>query len=93
MTDNEDGGRRNTSSYMEQENEWERESLLDPAWEIQQKKVCFTSFMLFLVHTDGKQPTEATDSVRTPPRGDPRGGVLTLSVASVGYFRARSTGQ
>ena len=54
MTDNEDGGRRNTSSYMEQENEWERESLLDPAWEIQQKKVCFTSFMLFLVHTDGK---------------------------------------
>lgn len=43
MTDNEDGGRRNTSSYMEQENEWERESLLDPAWEIQQKKA-FTAW-------------------------------------------------
>jgi len=25
--------------YMEPENEWERESLLDPAWEKQQKKV------------------------------------------------------
>lgn len=27
-------------SYMEQEEEWEREGLLDPAWEKQQKKVC-----------------------------------------------------
>jgi len=29
--------------YMEQEDEWEREGLLDPAWEKQQKKVscCF----------------------------------------------------
>lgn len=26
-------------SYMEQEEEWEREGLLDPAWEKQQKKV------------------------------------------------------
>ena len=26
--------------YMEQEEEWEREGLLDPAWEKQQKKVC-----------------------------------------------------
>lgn len=34
-----DGGRR--PSYMEQENEWEREGLLDPAWEQQQKKVSF----------------------------------------------------
>ena len=25
--------------YMEQAEEWERESLLDPAWEKQQKKV------------------------------------------------------
>jgi len=25
--------------YMEQEDEWEREGLLDPAWEKQQKKV------------------------------------------------------
>jgi len=25
--------------YMEQEEEWEREGLLDPAWEKQQKKV------------------------------------------------------
>lgn len=27
--------------YMEQEEEWEREGLLDPAWEKQQKKVSF----------------------------------------------------
>ena len=29
--------------YMEPENEWERESLLDPAWEKQQKKVVLKS--------------------------------------------------
>lgn len=28
--------------YMEQEEEWEREGLLDPAWEKQQKKVIFS---------------------------------------------------
>jgi len=45
MSELEDGGRR--SSYMEQENEWEREGLLDPAWEQQQKKVChFLSFYM-----------------------------------------------
>lgn len=27
--------------YMVQEEEWEREGLLDPAWEKQQKKVSF----------------------------------------------------
>ena len=27
------------NQYMEQEEEWEREGLLDPAWEKQQKKV------------------------------------------------------
>lgn len=27
------------NAYMEQEEEWEREGLLDPAWEKQQKKV------------------------------------------------------
>lgn len=27
------------NGYMEQEEEWEREGLLDPAWEKQQKKV------------------------------------------------------
>jgi len=30
----------NTGQYMEQEEEWEREGLLDPAWEKQQRKVC-----------------------------------------------------
>lgn len=33
-------------SYMDQEEEWEREGLLDPAWEKQQKKV---SFFLLLI--------------------------------------------
>jgi len=28
-------------TYMEQEEEWEREGLLDPAWEKQQKKVLY----------------------------------------------------
>ena len=27
------------NAYMEQEEEWEREGLLDPAWEKQQRKV------------------------------------------------------
>lgn len=30
--------------YMEPEEEWEREGLLDPAWEKQQKKVCVTYY-------------------------------------------------
>lgn len=36
--------------YMEQEEEWEREGLLDPAWEKQQKKVSslFTPLDLLL---------------------------------------------
>ena len=29
-------------TYMEQEEEWEREGLLDPAWEKQQKKVGYS---------------------------------------------------
>jgi len=45
----EDGGRRTSrsNSYMEQENEWEREGLLDPAWEQQQKKVRYFSVVFF----------------------------------------------
>lgn len=36
--------------YMEQEEEWEREGLLDPAWEKQQKKVlCFNAHFLQLL--------------------------------------------
>ena len=31
-------------AYMEQEEEWEREGLLDPAWEKQQKKVTIQPF-------------------------------------------------
>ena len=34
-------------TYMEQEEEWEREGLLDPAWEKQQKKVCETRTLQF----------------------------------------------
>lgn len=31
-------------AYMEQEEEWEREGLLDPAWEKQQKKVRYNLY-------------------------------------------------
>lgn len=40
MTNSYDGGY--ADGYMEQEEEWEREGLLDPAWEKQQKKVSST---------------------------------------------------
>lgn len=33
------GAEYDENGYMEQEEEWEREGLLDPAWEKQQKKV------------------------------------------------------
>lgn len=34
--------------YMEQEEEWEREGLLDPAWEKQQKKVSEMKTRIFV---------------------------------------------
>lgn len=34
-------------AYMEQEEEWEREGLLDPAWEKQQKKVSISIVYFF----------------------------------------------
>lgn len=34
-----DGSYPIPDDYMEQEEEWEREGLLDPAWEKQQRKV------------------------------------------------------
>jgi len=37
-----DGYYYSMDDYMEQEEEWEREGLLDPAWEKQQKKVSKT---------------------------------------------------
>lgn len=37
-------------AYMEQEEEWEREGLLDPAWEKQQKKVRAFSPLFFTIH-------------------------------------------
>lgn len=47
-------GHNNADGYMEQEEEWEREGLLDPAWEKQQRKViitncyCVQSYVLFI---------------------------------------------
>jgi hypothetical protein len=40
------------NQYMEQEEEWEREGLLDPAWEKQQKKVIITYIMDQLIDID-----------------------------------------
>ena len=37
--------------YMEQEEEWEREGLLDPAWEKQQKKVRYFFPLIFFLFT------------------------------------------
>lgn len=34
-------------AYMEQEEEWEREGLLDPAWEKQQRKVKLDGIISF----------------------------------------------
>ena len=36
------------NGYMEQEEEWEREGLLDPAWEKQQKKVSESAFCCYI---------------------------------------------
>lgn len=36
-------------NYMEQEEEWEREGLLDPAWEKQQKKVSGVETLTIIV--------------------------------------------
>ena len=36
---NQFGAPMDQNQYMEQEEEWEREGLLDPAWEKQQRKV------------------------------------------------------
>ena len=38
---NQFGAPLSENDYMEQEEEWEREGLLDPAWEKQQRKVSF----------------------------------------------------
>lgn len=35
--------------YMQQEDDWDRDLLLDPAWEKQQRKVRATSSLLFLL--------------------------------------------
>lgn len=35
--------------YMEQEEEWEREGLLDPAWEKQQKKVSVKKSVYYII--------------------------------------------
>uniref|UniRef100_A0A336LHA6 CSON009675 protein n=1 Tax=Culicoides sonorensis TaxID=179676 RepID=A0A336LHA6_CULSO len=39
-----ENGNNYDQEYMEQEEEWEREGLLDPAWEKQQKKVSQVKF-------------------------------------------------
>lgn len=45
---NQFGAPMGENDYMEQEEEWEREGLLDPAWEKQQRKVIMmTSLSIF----------------------------------------------
>lgn len=47
MVDHNGYGADYNEAYMEQEEEWEREGLLDPAWEKQQKKVRTHSFCIY----------------------------------------------
>ena len=42
------GGRSASIGYMQREEEWEREGLLDPAWEKQQKKVWYTAAIFYV---------------------------------------------
>uniref|UniRef100_A0A1B0D003 Uncharacterized protein n=1 Tax=Phlebotomus papatasi TaxID=29031 RepID=A0A1B0D003_PHLPP len=53
--------------YMEQEEEWEREGLLDPAWEKQQKKNTpnVTSVMFFVTNTNQKHHHRDDDEIGT----------------------------
>nr|CAD7585961.1 unnamed protein product [Timema genevievae] len=51
--------------YMEPEEEWEREGLLDPAWEKQQKK---TPFSLILKHSSPQ--ASSTDQAATAVSDD-----------------------
>ena len=37
------------ADYMEQEEGWDREGLLDPAWERQQKKVCCILLTILII--------------------------------------------
>lgn len=50
-------------AYMEQEEEWEREGLLDPAWEKQQKKVTFWKLIkwYFKISTEKKRFCDSFD--------------------------------
>ena len=43
---NQFGAPMGDNGYMEQDEEWEREGLLDPAWEKQQRKVSSNLFKL-----------------------------------------------
>ena len=36
---------------MQQEEDWDREGLLDPAWEKQQRKVCFKNHLQTYIST------------------------------------------
>ena len=46
---NQFGAPLDQNQYMEQEEEWEREGLLDPAWEKQQRKVSFLNINLYKI--------------------------------------------
>lgn len=52
MNNNYGGGYED--GYMEQEEEWEREGLLDPAWEKQQKKVSSPELCWQVTESEGR---------------------------------------
>lgn len=54
--------------YMEQEEEWEREGLLDPAWEKQQRKVCLLDDYLFnQIVLELKRCIKASNDLKSVP--------------------------
>ncbi|CAH1791427.1 unnamed protein product [Owenia fusiformis] len=56
-------GEQNDGAYMEQEEEWEREGLLDPAWEKQQRKT-FTAWCNSHLRKAGTQIEEIEEDFR-----------------------------
>ena len=54
---NQFGAPLDQNQYMEQEEEWEREGLLDPAWEKQQRKVRAPDFqsIVFIIQEHTSQ--------------------------------------
>lgn len=66
MVDHNGYGADYGDAYMEQEEEWEREGLLDPAWEKQQKKVIFITLHYFIIYFFASKYVNKYSQLYTP---------------------------